>query len=171
MKTRLWVTMLALFALALSASGQTAKSRTVRSSDGSLMITIPSDWTTQELNEAAELQVGSEEQNAYLIVLIEKKDDLFGWNLERHSYVTLGTLLASVDLPKVSGPKSIRIGGWPALQHEIRGASDGTNIVYLHTTVETPAIFAQVLAWTVPSREAANRKTLESAIQSIRAAD
>jgi hypothetical protein len=168
MKTRTLVVLLAVLALALPLAAQTGKTKVVESSDGSLKLSVPSDWTEQELNDAAEIQVGSEEQSSYLIVLIEKKADLFGWNLERHSFVTLGKLLADVDLPKISGPKAMKIGDIPAIQYEVRGAASGTNIVYLHTTIETPDLFAQILAWTVPSKEAANRKKLENAILSIR---
>lgn len=154
--------------LAIPLSAQDDQQKTIRSTDDRLQISVPADWAEQELNEAAEIQVGSEEQSAYLIVLIELKADLFGWNLDRHSHVTLGTLLSSVDLPKISGPKAMKVAGFPAVQYEIRGASGGSNIVYLHTTIETPELFAQVLAWTLPSQEAATRKHLEKAILSVR---
>ncbi len=160
------VLLAAIFALPLLA--QTDEVKTVKSADGSLALTIPADWTDQKLNDAAEVQVGSDEQSAYLLILVEKKADLFGWNIERHSYVTLGTLLSNVSLPKINGPKAMKINGNPAIQYEVRGASAGSNIVYLHTTIETPDVFAQVLAWTVPSQELKARAALEKAIQSVR---
>lgn len=168
MRTRFSVVVALAVAFMLPLSAQSGSERVVRSTDDRLQISVPADWTAQDLNEAAEIQVGNEEENAFLIVLIELKEDLFGWNLDRHSHVTLGTLLAGVDLPKISGPKPIKVAGFPAVQYEIRGASGGSNIVYLHTTVETPQLFAQVLAWTVPSQEAATRKQLEKAILSLR---
>jgi len=168
MKTRTLVVLVAVLALALPLAAQSGKTKAIDSSDGSLRLSVPADWAPQELNDAAEVQVGNESESSYLIVLIEKKDDLFGWNIERHSFVTLGKLLSDVDLPKISGPKTMKIGDYPAIQYEVRGAASGTNIVYLHTTIETPDLFAQILAWTVPSKEAANRKKLESAILSVR---
>ena len=168
MRTRFLLAMTLALTLATPLVAEGGSEKTVRSSDGLLEISIPDGWSNVELNEAAEIQVGTEEQSAYLIVLIEKKADLFGWNIDRHSRVTLGSLLADVDLPKISGPKSLKIGAFPAVQYEIRGASGGTNVVYLHTTVETPVLFAQVLAWTVPSQESAMRKQLEKAISSLR---
>jgi hypothetical protein len=155
----------------LPLAARSAGSKTVESSDGSVKVTIPADWEPQDLNDAAEIQFGNEEQGAYFIVLIEKKEDLFGWNIQRHSFVTIGQLLTDVSLPKITGPKSMKVGEWPAIQYEIRGAASGANIVYLHTTIETPDLFAQVLAWTVPSQEAENRKLLESAILSLRPVD
>lgn len=168
MRTRFLLVMTLALTLAIPLVAEGGSEKTVRSSDGLLEISIPDGWSDVELNEAAEIQVGTEEQSAYLIVLIEKKADLFGWNIERHSRVTLGSLLSDVDLPKITGPKSLKIGEFPAVQYEIRGASGGTNVVYLHTTVETPVLFAQVLAWTVPSQESAVRKQLEKAISSLR---
>ena len=64
--------------------------------------------------------------------------------------------------------KTMKVAGFPAVQYEIRGASGGSNIVYLHTTIETPELFAQVLAWTLPSQEAATREHLKKAILSVR---
>ncbi len=171
MKTGLLLSIAVVLSLALPLAAQSGRETTIRSSDDSLQVTVPADWGTQELNDAAEIQVGNSEQNAYLIVLIEKKADLFGWNIERHSFVTLGKLLSDVDVPKIKGPKSMKVGDFPALQYEVRGASGGTNIVYLHTTLETPELFAQVLAWTVPSQEEVTRKKLERAIASIRPAN
>jgi hypothetical protein len=170
MKVRLSLPAVLVLALALplaAGSGET----TIESPDGLLRMTIPADWETLELNPTAEIQVGNLEQSAYLIVLIERKVDLFGWNIQRHSYVTLGSLLSSVDLPTITGPKSLEVGGFPAVQYEIRGASSGTNLVYLHTTIETPSFFAQVIAWTMPSQESAMRQKLEKAISSIRQLD
>jgi len=168
MRTRCSLVLALVVALALPLIAQSGGEKTVRSTDGLLQLSVPESWGDQELNEAAEVQIGNEEQSAYLIVLIEKKEDLFGWNLDRHSRVTLGTLLSSVDLPKIVGPKSMKVGSWPAVQYEIRGAAGGSNIVYLHTTIETPELFVQALAWTLPSKEAAIRKQLEKAVLSIR---
>ena len=125
--------------------------KTVIASDKKTQITVPSTWGVLQLNDAAELQVGNAKDEAYLIVLNEAKDDLYGWNLEKHSRVTLGNLLGKVAFPVVSGPKSLTIGGRPALQYEIRGASKNRNIVYIHTSVDGVKHFSQILAWTLPS--------------------
>lgn len=126
--------------------------KTILASDEKTEIVVPSSWTPLDLNDAAEIEVGNEEEDAYLIVLNEAKDDLFAWNLERHSRVTLGQLLSGVANPTVVGPKALTIAGSPAVQYEIRGAAENRNLVYIHTTVDGPKFFSQIIAWTVPSK-------------------
>jgi len=42
--------------------------------------------------------------------------------------------------------------GHPALQDELSGTENGTNVVFLHTTVDDGDHFQQILAWTLKSR-------------------
>ena len=42
--------------------------------------------------------------------------------------------------------------GHPALQDELTGTEKGTNVVFLHTTVDDGDDFQQILAWTLKSR-------------------
>jgi len=49
-------------------------------------------------------------------------------------------------------PVSLTIDGHPALQDELTGTEKGTNVVFLHTTVDDGDHFQQILAWTLKSR-------------------
>jgi len=49
-------------------------------------------------------------------------------------------------------PAPLTIDGHPALQDELSGAEKGTNVVFLHTTVDDGDHFQQILAWTLKSR-------------------
>jgi hypothetical protein len=52
-------------------------------------------------------------------------------------------------------PVSLTIDGYPAVQDERSGTkdgTDGTNVVFLHTTVDDGDHFQQILAWTPKSR-------------------
>ncbi|HUF17496.1 MAG TPA: hypothetical protein VMS12_05565 [Thermoanaerobaculia bacterium] len=142
---------LALIIVAVHALADDS-SKTVLASDEKTEIVVPNSWSPLDLNDAAEIQVGNEAEDAYLIVLNEAKDDLFAWNLERHSRVTLGQLLMNVANPTVIGPTALTIAGSPAVQYEIRGAAENRNLVYIHTTVDGPKHFSQIIAWTVPSK-------------------
>jgi hypothetical protein len=44
------------------------------------------------------------------------------------------------------------LSGIPALQDEVSGTQSGTNVVFLHTTVDEGDYFQQILAWTLKSR-------------------
>jgi hypothetical protein len=142
---------LALILVAVQALADDSGKK-ILASDEKTEIVVPISWSPLDLNDAAEIQVGNETEDAYLIVLNESKDDLFAWNLERHSRVTLGQLLMNVANPTVVGPKALTIAGSPAVQYEIRGAAENRNLVYIHTTVDGPKHFSQIIAWTVPSK-------------------
>ena len=159
----------ALVVLALAATLQAAgPTRVVVASDEKTQVTVPEHWTALELNDSAEIQIGNEADEAYLIVLNELKEDLYGWNLDKHSRVTLGNLLSTLSFPSVTGPKSIKVGGSPAVQYEVKGAMQGRNIVYIHTTVDGPKYFSQILAWTLPSKAEATKPQLIEAVNTFR---
>jgi hypothetical protein len=155
-------------AVALAVPLVAQQEKVVPASDKLTQISVPADWEVLELNDAAELQVGNPKSEAYLIVLNELKDDMYGWNLEKHSRVTLGNLVAGLAFPVITGPKTLKIGDSPAIQYEIRGAAENRNVVYLHTTVDGPKYFSQILAWTLPSRADAVKPQLLKAINTFR---
>jgi hypothetical protein len=158
---------LVVVSTAISAIADDA-TKVVVASDKKTQIAVPSTWSPLKINEAAEIQVGNEDDEAYLIVLNELKADLAGWNLDKHSRVTLGQLLTDIASPSITGPKSLTINNSPAVQYEIRGAAENRNIVYIHTTVDGPKYFSQILAWTLPSRVETVRPQLLRAITTFR---
>ena len=65
-----------------------------------------------------------------------------------------GDCQSSAKTKNASGtqPVSLTIGGHPALQDELTGTEKGTNVVFLHTTIDDGDYFQQTLAWTLKSR-------------------
>lgn len=139
-----------------------------KSSDGIFQLNIPLDWEYVELNEEAEVQVGNETEETYLILLTESKEDFFGWNLDKHSRITLGNLLASIDFPEIKGPVYYEINGDKAIQFEIQGSTSGLNICYVHTTVETKKNFNQILAWSLKSKYKEKEPILKHIVNSFK---
>ena len=144
--------------------------KTMLASDGKTQITVPGHWTELELNDVAEIELGNADDPAYLIVINELKEDLFGWNIEKHSRVTLGGLLGTLAFPTVEGPRAIKVGGSPAIQYEVSGALEGQKIVYIHTTVDGPNYLSQILAWSIPSQVDKIRPQLIKAVSTFREA-
>jgi hypothetical protein len=120
------------------------------------------------LNASADLQARSESSNAFFIVLAESREDLDGWNLERHSRGTVGKLIATVGLPEVLGPAKITANGYPGLQYEFTGSSDGTRVTYVHTTLETPKQYVQVLMWCPRSLFEKNKPVFQKILNSFK---
>jgi uncharacterized RDD family membrane protein YckC len=140
----------------------------VRSTDGQIQVTVPADWVGHpELHDEASIEVGNGWKELYLIVLRENKSDFVGMNLDKYSQITKEILEESLEFPETSEPSEFRINDNDAVQYEIRGISEGLEVVFLHTSVEDGRNYYQVLAWTLNSYFR-NRKTLlQEVIQSF----
>jgi hypothetical protein len=125
----------------------------IASGDGKIEVTVPGLWTKLlELNKQASLQVGDKGKKMYLIVITDAKADLDNFALEKHHQLTRDRMLQKMKNASGTQPVSLPIDGHAALQDEISGTEKGTNVVFLHTTVDDGDHFQQILAWTLTSR-------------------
>lgn len=125
----------------------------VASDDGKIKVTVPGTWTKlPELNQQASLQVGNKSEEVYLIVITHTKADLDHFTLEKHHQQTRDRMLQKMKNASSTEPVSLTIDRLPALQDELTGTEKGTNVVFLHTTVDDGDYFQQILAWTLKSR-------------------
>jgi Domain of unknown function (DUF4190) len=125
----------------------------ISSEDGKIKVTVSGMWVKMpELNKEAALQVGYKGKEMYLIVLSEAKSDFPNLRLENHHQVTRDRMLQKMKNSSASESVLLTIDGDPAMQDEVSGTTDGTNVVFLHTTVDDGDHFQQILAWTLKSR-------------------
>ena len=54
------------------------------------------------------------------------------------------------------------------MQDELSGTKDGTNVVFLHTTVDDGDHFQQILAWTLKSRWEQQNEPLREIVRTFR---
>ena len=151
------------------AVGNASVGKSIFSPDKSMSISIPKGWVEdRELHDTADLQASNRAEECYIIVLTDSKDDFEDMTLVKHSETTRKSLLSSLTAPEVLGPTKMTIDGKPALQYEIRGSIDNLKVTYLHTTVETPKHFQQILTWTLRSRFDKNKPILQQVATSFR---
>ena len=125
----------------------------IASDDGKTKVIVRGTWTKlPELNKQASLQVGNKSKEVYLIVITDTKADLDNFTLEKHHQQTRDRMLQKMKNASATQPVSMTIDGHPALQDELTGTEKGTNVVFLHTTVDDGDHFQQILAWTLKSR-------------------
>ena len=125
----------------------------VVSDDGKMSVIVAGTWTKlPELHKQASLQVGNKNNELYLIVITDAKADLGGFTLEKHHQQTRDRMLKTMTNISATEPVSLTIDGHPALQDELTGTENGTNVVFLHTTVDDRDHFQQILAWTLKSK-------------------
>ncbi len=125
----------------------------IASDDGQIKVTVPGLWTKlPELNKQASLQVGNKSKEVYLIVITDTKADFDNITLEKHHDLTRDRMFQKMKNASATEPVPLTIDDHPALQDELTGTENGTNVVFLHTTVDDGDHFQQILAWTLKSR-------------------
>jgi hypothetical protein len=125
----------------------------ISSEDGKIKVTVSGMWVKMpELNKQAPLQVGDKTKEMYLIVLSDAKSDSQNQTLENYHQITRDRMQQNMKNASASEPVRLTIDGHPAMQDELSGTRDDTDIVFLHTTVDDGDHFQQILAWTLKSR-------------------
>jgi len=125
----------------------------IASDDGKITVMVPGTWTKLPgLNKQATLQVGYKSKEMYLIVITKAKADVADLTLEKHHQLTRDRMLQKMKNASATEPVPLTIDGHPAMQDELTGTEKGTNVVFLHTTVDDGGHFQQILAWTLKSR-------------------
>jgi Domain of unknown function (DUF4190) len=143
--------------------------REIASDNGKIKVNVPGTWTKlPELNKQASLQVGNKSKEVYLIVITDTKADLDNFNLEKHHQQIRDRMLQEMKNASATQPVSLTIDGHPALQDELTGTEKGTNVVFLHTTVDDGDHFQQILAWTLKSRWQKQNELLREVTASFR---
>lgn len=151
------------------ASGPT----TLTSADGKFQLTVPGGWRDDpELHEEATLRASNRMQEMYAVVISENKEDFdAGMTLQEFAALSRTATMGNVQGAEAGPPAPAQVGGYPALEYEMRGVVESINVTYLNTLVETPAHFHQIVTWTLRTRFDQNRATLREVAQSFREAD
>jgi hypothetical protein len=125
----------------------------IASDDGKIKVTVPGTWTKlPELNKQASLHVGGKSKEMYLIVITDAKAAVGNLTLENYHQITRDRMLQKMKNASASEPVPLTIDGHPAMQDELSGTQNGTDVVFLHTTVDDGDHFQQILAWTLKPR-------------------
>lgn len=141
----------------------------IESDAGKMRVTVPGTWTKlPELHKQSSLQVGNKSKEVYLIVITDTKADLDGFTLEKHHKQTRDQMVRTMKNASVTESVSLTIDSHPALQDELTGTEKGTNVVFLHTTVDDGGHFQQILAWTLKSRWQKQNQLLREVTGSFR---
>lgn len=135
----------------LTADSATSLGR-IADPDSVISIEAPPGWAHVDLGIAdATISVASEDEEAVLVVIVEDKVDMFGWNLDRYSYLTFAQSLISTDFPEIFEITDLEIDGRPGRRFDFHGAVQGTQLRYLKYTIDGPTAFIQIIGWSTRS--------------------
>lgn len=129
-------------------------------------IGVPMSWKqSKDLNDEASIQMQAASGMAYFLVISEPKDNFDqGTTLEDYAETVFSALRDNLENNKVrSGPKSITINGYPALQFEMQAKINKIlSVVYLYTVIEGREGFHQAMGWSNMRKWDENKAILEA---------
>jgi hypothetical protein len=158
-----------LFSYCTSNSGDGSQKFT-QSGDGAVKILLPSGWKKSSkgsLNDEADIEMENSFLGGYAIVISEWKEDFTDMDLPKYSEITRTSLTRPLKNIQTGPPKTISIGQNSGLQHEIKAQFDNLNLIYLHTAVETPKRYHQIVTWSTQSRWEKKEKIFQEITQSL----
>ena len=163
----LLLVLMLLLLLACKKFGR-ADDRDMEATDHRSRMRVPGSWSEQkDLNDKADLQVGSRSSQEFSIVLTEPKVDFASMDAPRYLAHHLSKLETGLASPRRVPTATRNLGAYGAAQSELHGTMENTNLVYLVTAVEGPKHFHAIIAWTTKGRYAEAKPTFDKAIQSF----
>ncbi len=159
---------LLILAMSIQPSALFAQGITVVDSDSTISFVAPDGWSHAQLgNPDASIQMASPDQDAFLLLIVEPKDDFFGWNMTRFLYVTLGQAVAALDFPEVSDIEHTQVDGATAAVVRASGAASGQQYRFLRIAIDAPAHWVQLIFASLRSGWEANEAIFGRAVESV----
>jgi hypothetical protein len=137
------------------------------SADQTTRFILPRGWTNQlKPDDPLDMQITNPSGDTYITVQTTPKEDLPGLSLKDVSKLLLEGSSPAMVNPEVKGPTSVTtVNGHPAVQYTIEGKIGDLDMMMLHTAVETPQYYHQILAAAPRARFDANQANIQQVIQ------
>lgn len=134
---------------------------------GIAQLNRPQGWTDQLMEgDTLNLKMSNESGDAHLTLQTRAKKDLPRFSLEKFAKVGRESGLQTMANLKITGPMEVTsVNGYPAIQYQFRGKVEGTDAVLLHTAIESPNYFHQILAGSSGFGFERHQQTLQKIIQ------
>lgn len=143
----------------------------LRDPSGQVEVELPSGWQEapeKTLHDSADLYAQNEGEELYLVVVGESAAEVQAGSKELVAYRYRQLITDALDTSQDPVPTDAgQVGGYPAIQYEIRGSLDGKDIVYLHSTVFVEDTYYQVVGWTTAERYERNKEELQRIVNSF----
>ncbi len=153
-----------------SLAKDSTETKTVKSFSQRASLKIPKNWSSSlSLNSIADIQVGNNFSEKYIIVIEEPKSD-FQRGASANTYADLVYRNMKMGTPSFSRSnyKKVTVDGKPAVQFRLVGYVEGLHLVYWVTAVEGSNHFYQITAWTSKKRETENQESLLKVVNSFK---
>ncbi len=159
-----------------STTSQSSANVLVKSADGSVSLSVPSDWNTNDtsLFPGAIIGVANSTNDEYVIVTKRPKSD-YGASSTINDYMTVvkGVFAAILTNPIWGQSSSVTIGGCKGLTTQVTGTRtrDNANLTFFINALESKNYYYNVCGWTITSAADANKPAIENIIKSFKETD
>jgi len=159
---RFKICLLVLCALLFVGACKKASKKVLLSSDERFEIAVPGGWKSEtNLHEDAQVQASHQFSNQFLLVIGEDKGDFDDLNLDEYCDITIEGMKERLKKPNVGDPIPLVIDKKMAIQREVAGVIDHLKVIYLHTCIESPKYFYQIISWTTATKFKKYRENFE----------
>jgi len=159
-----------------STTSQSSANVLVKSADGSVSLSVPSDWNTNDtsLYPGAIIGVANSTNDEYVIVTKRPKSD-YGASSTINDYMTVvkSVFAAILTNPIWGQTSSVTIGGCNGLTTQVTGTRtrDNANLTYFINALASKNYYYNVCGWTITSAADANKPAIENIIKSFKETD
>lgn len=159
-----------------STPSQSSANVLVKSPDGSVSLSVPSDWNTNDtsLFPGAIIGVANSTNDEYVIVTKRPKSD-YGASSTINDYMTVvkSVFAAILTNPIWGQASSVTIGGCKGLTTQVTGTRtrDNANLTFFINALESKNYYYNVCGWTITSAADANKPAIENIIKSFKETD
>ncbi|MHB8061132.1 MAG: hypothetical protein ACYDG2_00650 [Ruminiclostridium sp.] len=155
------------------STASTEKLTEVTSSDGKVKVSIPASWKEENLeNEDAIIQLSSVKDDAYTMIVIEKKQDYdASTKLANYQQIIQDAMvetLGGYEAVEKIEPKSFKVNEYESIQCYLEGSFEGFKVKYALTCIETANHFMQVVSWSTPNRFDVIKNDFDKILNSVK---
>ncbi|HSP46458.1 MAG TPA: hypothetical protein VLN47_00025 [Clostridiaceae bacterium] len=114
-----------------------------------IAVTATTDWKEDgTLHEESILSLGNEEENAYLVVLMDGRDSFSEeMTIDLYSELASDATLDGLEDGRLTDEGEVNLGDKMGKKYILRGTIEGIRIAYLFYILEDPYNFTQVIIW------------------------
>jgi hypothetical protein len=157
------------FSLALVRAGDSDSPVTLKSKDGLTQLVLPAGWVNQQSsNPSAAVEGRNDDSNAFVMVIVTDRTDPY-LTLDEYAKSLRDEVLSHLVNSKFTGPESLQVCGYKALQYELHGTSPASKIDfgYFLTVVQMRRHYLQIVGWSVERHFAENSAVLKGAAKNV----
>ncbi len=139
------------------------------SNQGIVQLNRPQGWADKLTKEdSLNLKMANASGDAHLTLQTRAKKDLPQLTLEKFARLGRGGGIQTMTDLQILGPTQITVvNGYPAIQYQFQGKVEGVDTVLLHTAIESPDHFHQIVAGSSSFGFERHQPTLQKIIQTF----